>query len=87
MNSTHHPLPWRDVLRHGLLSEAQAARFAIQLADILDAAHAHHLVHRDVKPANILLDASGELHLTDFGISVSLDELRRDSQAMTGTPA
>ena len=39
-----------------------------QLADGLDAAHAHGLVHRDVKPANVIVDDQGQVTLTDFGL-------------------
>lgn len=76
-----------EALRQGLLDEPQAVRFAAELADILDVAHRHHLVHRDVKPSNVLLDSSGRLHLTDFGVAASLDELRKSPAVMSGTPA
>jgi serine/threonine-protein kinase len=54
---------------HRRLSVGDAARIARQVADALSYAHSHEIVHRDVKPDNILLDRSGHVLVTDFGIA------------------
>jgi hypothetical protein len=60
----------RDVLAEkGALPQEEAMRIALEVADALRALHRVRVVHRDVKPANILLDQQGEVRLTDFGIA------------------
>jgi serine/threonine protein kinase len=59
-----------DQLReHGAPQRAQAMQWLAQAADALDYAHAEKVVHRDVKPANLLLDAAGNINVADFGVS------------------
>jgi eukaryotic-like serine/threonine-protein kinase len=56
-------------IARGRLSWQEAFAIAEQVASALSAAHGHGVVHRDVKPANILLDRSGRVKVTDFGIA------------------
>jgi serine/threonine protein kinase len=70
--------------REGRLDPAEAVRLCVQVAGGLGAAHQRGLVHRDVKPANILLDAEGRALLTDFGIARELDVLRDGGERTMG---
>lgn len=70
--------------RDELVSPREAATMARDLARALSAAHAKSLVHRDVKPANVLLDR-GQVRLTDFGLV--LDELQSTRLTREGTLA
>ena len=61
------------VQRTGRLPVRRALELVLPVADGLAFAHAHGLVHRDVKPQNVLLSREGEVKVTDFGIARSLD--------------
>jgi serine/threonine-protein kinase len=60
----------REILKRGMLGVGRTIFLIEQLASALDAAHAHALVHRDVKPGNILIEESSDhAYLTDFGVA------------------
>ncbi|MFV2119403.1 serine/threonine-protein kinase, partial [Streptomyces sp. Act-28] len=72
----------------GPLEPAEVRRIGAALASALAHVHAAHVVHRDVKPSNILLDESGAPYLTDFGISRLLDAAPRTAAGvLVGTAA
>ena len=73
-------------IKRAPLDLREAVRIAIAVADALDYAHQHGLIHRDVKPANILLDARGTPYLGDFGLALS-GERPGAGRSFAGTPA
>ncbi|HMB92814.1 MAG TPA: protein kinase [Rhodothermales bacterium] len=76
----------REVLQErGPLPVAEVQRLGMELADALDHVQAQGLVHRDVKPSNILIDDAGRAVLTDFGIAFAAT-LPRITQGAMGTP-
>src|SRR5574337_956839 len=70
------PLDWRSALRIG-----------VRIAGALETAHQAGILHRDVKPANILLTDYGEPALTDFGIARVVGGFETSSDLIAGTPA
>ena len=68
------------IRRLGRLPVSEAVAYAIEIGRALESAHANRLVHRDVKPQNVLIDRDGRAKVTDFGIARSLE-----AQGLTAT--
>jgi hypothetical protein len=75
-----------DLLRRCVrLSPDEGATLVAKVADALGAAHAHSILHADVKPSNILMDGDGEPLLSDFGLSRWMAEALPSDGAVVGT--
>ena len=78
-----------EVVRRSPISIRQAVELIAKVARIVHYAHEHGILHRDIKPGNILLDANGEPHLTDFGLARLLETESSVTQTLDvlGTPS
>jgi tRNA A-37 threonylcarbamoyl transferase component Bud32 len=78
-----------EMLHKGPVDPRQMARLIAEMADALQYAHDHGVIHRDVKPSNILIDNEGQPHVTDFGLAkrdTGGETMTSDGRVM-GTPA
>lgn len=79
----------QHLVREGPMDPARVATYGAQIADALDYAHQRNVVHRDVKPANILIHADGRLMLSDFGLAKILSTgapVAKRNRPDAGTP-
>src|SRR6266480_2257824 len=77
-----------EVVRSEPITIRRAVELIAKVARIVHYAHEHHILHRDIKPGNILLDAKGEPHLTDFGLArlVETESTVTRTLEVLGTP-
>eukprot|EP00262_Sarcandra_glabra_P013261 TRINITY_DN3637_c0_g1_i10.p1 TRINITY_DN3637_c0_g1~~TRINITY_DN3637_c0_g1_i10.p1 ORF type:complete len:309 (-),score=45.62 TRINITY_DN3637_c0_g1_i10:312-1238(-) len=76
------------IVNHGRMMEGDARKYFQQLINAVDYCHSRGVYHRDLKPENLLLDASGNLKVSDFGLSALSQQVRDDGLFHTtcGTP-
>jgi tetratricopeptide (TPR) repeat protein len=72
-----------DVLAGDGLSVARAVEVIREVADALSEAHSHGIIHRDVKPSNVIISERGEVKVLDFGLAKQLDEDGTKSRALS----
>jgi serine/threonine-protein kinase len=76
----------RHLMEARVMTPDQAVPLAAAVARGLAAAHAQQVIHRDVKPANVLLGRDGSIKIADFGIAGALSRLAQNSDMVWGTP-
>ncbi len=72
--------------KRGTITVKRAAEIAALVAEALAYAHTKNVVHRDVKPENIMMLANGDIKITDFGVAKLLDASQTQSGVVLGTP-
>src|SRR5215510_2652958 len=77
------------ILEREPMAIRSAVELIVKLARTVDYAHEHNILHRDIKPGNVLLDGNGEPHLTDFGLArlVEADSTVTRTREVLGTPS
>lgn len=68
--------------KRGRIPYKEAVSIAIQVANGMEAAHSHHIIHRDIKPQNIIISKDGKVKVTDFGIAKAATSSTINSAAM-----
>src|SRR6266513_674000 len=78
-----------DVVKREPITIRRAVELIAKVARTVHYAHEHHILHRDIKPGNILLDQKGEPHLTDFGLArlVETESTVTRTMEVLGTPS
>jgi len=73
-----------DLIHTGVVTKEHALSYALQLCDAIQYAHDHGIIHRDIKPNNILISTDGHVKVADFGLARAT--AAQDQEVMMGTP-